>query len=93
MSDKEGTIETLQRQLVQAGIKNKVMQGDVEVNKKVEAIKSDLDREKFQQEAANRVIKEKEFLESQNNLKQQEQRFRLKTDNALANRDINNLEE
>tara|TARA_R100001594_G_scaffold38491_1_gene69756 strand:+ start:5713 stop:7995 length:2283 start_codon:yes stop_codon:yes gene_type:complete len=88
MSDKEGTIETLERQLVQAGIKNKVMQGDVEVNKKVEAIKSDLDRNRFEQEAATRVLREKEVIENKNNIMRNEQRFRLKTDNA-----INDLEE
>ena len=40
MKDKDGTIETLERQLVQAGIKNKVMQADVEINKEKENIKS-----------------------------------------------------
>ena len=32
--DKDGTIETLERQLVQAGIKGKVMQADMEITKK-----------------------------------------------------------
>lgn len=35
MKDKEGTIETLERQLVQAGIKMKVQQGESEVRKEV----------------------------------------------------------
>jgi len=87
MSDKEGTIETLERQLVQAGIKNKVMQGDVEVNKKVESIKSDLDRNRFEQEAASRLLREKEFLENKNNIMLQEQKYRLKTDNAINDLD------
>ena len=43
--DAEGTIETLERQLVQAGIKQKVMQADVEINKKKEQIKSGLESE------------------------------------------------
>ncbi len=43
LKDKEGTIETLERQLVQAGIKGKVMQAEVEINKKKEEVKSDLD--------------------------------------------------
>ena len=42
MKDKEGTIETLERQLVQAGIKSKVMQAEVEINKKKEEVKGDL---------------------------------------------------
>ena len=35
MKDKEGTIETLERQLVQAGIKLKVGEGNTEVRKSV----------------------------------------------------------
>jgi hypothetical protein len=42
IKDKDGTIETLERQLVQAGIKNKVMQADVEINKKKEQVKGEL---------------------------------------------------
>ena len=34
LKDKEGTIETLSRQLVQAGIKSKVKDAEVEINKK-----------------------------------------------------------
>ena len=40
MQDKEGTIETLERQLVQAGIKSKVMEGEMEVNRKVAETKA-----------------------------------------------------
>ena len=40
-----GTIETLERQLVQAGIKQKVMQADVEINKKKEQVKIGLESE------------------------------------------------
>lgn len=39
LKDKEGTIETLERQLVQAGIKGKVMQAEIEINKDKEQIK------------------------------------------------------
>ena len=39
LKDKEGTIETLERQLVQAGIKNKVMQAAIEINKEKEEAK------------------------------------------------------
>ena len=45
IKDKEGTIETLERQLVQAGIKTKVMQAEIEVNKKKEEVKSGLESE------------------------------------------------
>ena len=45
LKDREGTIETLERQLVQAGIKQKVMQADVEINKKKEEVKSKMEKE------------------------------------------------
>ena len=39
MSDKDGTIETLSRQLVQAGIKGKVLQGEMELEKNKQDIR------------------------------------------------------
>jgi len=42
LKDKEGTIETLERQLVQAGIKGKVMQADMEITKKKEQVKANM---------------------------------------------------
>ena len=45
LKDKEGTIETLQRQLVQAGIKGKVMQAEMEITKKKEQVKGSMDKE------------------------------------------------
>jgi len=42
MKDKDGTIETLERQLVQAGIKGKVMQADVEIQKQKVKTQADL---------------------------------------------------
>ena len=40
IKDKDGTIETLERQLVQAGIKGKVMQAEMEITKKKEQEKA-----------------------------------------------------
>ena len=57
LKDREGTIETLERQLVQAGIKNKVMQATVEINKKKEEVKGDLESEVVKGSAAMDVIK------------------------------------
>lgn len=54
LSDKEGTIETLERQLVQAGIKGKVMQAEVEISKKKQDTMSKSDRE-FQQTNAEQM--------------------------------------
>ena len=49
LKDKEGTIETLERQLVQAGIKGKVMQAEVEINKKKEEVKSKMEKNESEQ--------------------------------------------
>ena len=54
--DKDGTIETLERQLVQAGIKNKVMQASVEINKKKEEVKGDLESEVVKGAASMNII-------------------------------------
>ena len=43
IKDKEGTIETLERQLVQAGIKMKVLQADNEVRKELTEVKAESD--------------------------------------------------
>jgi len=51
IKNKAGTIETLERQLVQAGIKNKVMQGNVEVDKKKHDAKSTIEKEKLESQA------------------------------------------
>ena len=55
VKDKEGTIETLERQLVQAGIKGKVMQADMEINKKKEEVKSQMNKE-FTQTAGEQKL-------------------------------------
>ena len=57
LKDKEGTIETLERQLVQAGIKQKVMQADVEINKKKEEVKSSMTREFTQTEGEQKLLR------------------------------------
>ena len=58
MSDKEGTIETLERQLVQQGIKNKVMQADVEINKKAEQVKSEIESDALGSEAKAKLLQQ-----------------------------------
>ena len=56
IKDKEGTIETLERQLVQAGIKNKVMQADVEINKKKEEVKSTMTKAAIETQGKQKVL-------------------------------------
>ena len=55
--DKDGTIETLERQLVQAGIKNKVMQADVEINKKKEEVKSQMGKQYTETEGKQKLLR------------------------------------
>jgi hypothetical protein len=57
VEDKEGTIETLERQLVQAGIKQKVMQADVEINKKKEEVKSQLGNQYVETEGKQKLLR------------------------------------
>ena len=57
LKDSAGTIETLERQLVQAGIKGKVMQAEVEINKKKEEVKSGLQKEYLSTEAKQKTLK------------------------------------
>ena len=56
IKDLNGTIETLQRQLVQAGIKGKVMQAEVEINKKKEEVKSKMGKEYIDTEAKQKLL-------------------------------------
>ena len=57
VKDKDGTIETLERQLVQAGIKGKVMQAEVEINKKKEELKLDLDKQYIETEGQQKLLR------------------------------------
>ena len=58
MQDREGTIETLERQLVQAGIKNKVMQGQVEVSKQIHDTRSNVKKEELETKAMQKLLRE-----------------------------------
>ena len=57
IEDKEGTIETLERQLVQAGIKGKVMQADIEINKKKEQVKSQMGKQYIETEGKQKLLR------------------------------------
>ena len=58
VKDKEGTIETLERQLVQAGIKGKVQDAEIEINKKKEEVKQTLTGLYTDTEAKQKVLRE-----------------------------------
>ena len=64
IKDLSGTIETLERQLVQAGIKMKVMQGDVEISKKVHDTKSNIYKEELETKAMQKNLRNKEQVDS-----------------------------
>lgn len=65
VKEKEGTIETLTRQLVQAGIKAKVLQGASEVDKKVHDTKSRLEKSYLQTDQQQKILQAVEKAESE----------------------------
>ena len=58
IKDLNGTIETLERQLVQAGIKGQVMQAAVEINKTKEQVKGELNKGYTETEAKQKVLRD-----------------------------------
>jgi hypothetical protein len=65
VKEKEGTIETLTRQLVQAGIKAKVLQGASEVDKKVHDTKARLEKSYLQTDSQQKILQAAEKAESE----------------------------
>ena len=57
MKDKDGTIETLERQLVQAGIKGKVMQASMEIDKKKNQASSRTEKEYLETQAQQKLLR------------------------------------
>jgi len=58
LKDKEGTIETLERQLVQAGIKGKVMQAEVELEKNKHDIMGTRKRSALETQAQQKLLRD-----------------------------------
>ena len=69
IKEKTGTIETLTRQLVQAGIKNKIMQGNVEVSKKTHDAKSSIYKDELESKAQMKHFR-KEVQNDENKFQQ-----------------------
>ena len=59
LKKEKGTNETLERQIIQSNIKNKVMQADVEVNKHKEQTKSNLYKEELESKAKQKHMRSK----------------------------------
>ena len=57
IKDLSGTIETLERQLVQAGIKQKVMQAEVEIRKKAGDAKSSMYKQELETTAQQKHLR------------------------------------
>jgi len=57
IKDQAGTIETLERQLVQAGIKSKVMQGTIEVEKNKQDVKGSRQSALLETEAQQKLLR------------------------------------
>jgi len=85
VKDKDGTIETLERQLVQAGIKGKVMQAEMEITKAKEQAKGDIDNSK--RELAGNVQLMNDSMKDQ--AKTQGQRLGMGIDNVIKNAELN----
>jgi hypothetical protein len=65
LKDAQGTIETLERQLVQAGIKNKVMQATVEVNSSRDKAKLQVDKEVMETKAHQKHLRNERLRHNQ----------------------------
>jgi len=87
LKDKAGTIETLERQLVQAGIKSKVMQAEVEINKKKQEVKGGMDKQFVQTEGEQRLLRSVMKNEAQTKVKE----YGMAVD--LAKNDLQNEKE
>ena len=86
MKDKEGTIETLERQLVQAGIKGKVMQAEMEINKVKEQEKAKASEQSTESRAKHTVLRD--VMSNEVDLQKERMNLELqKTRNNLANAD------
>ena len=57
IKDKDGTIETLERQLVQAGIKSKVLQGEMELTKNEQDVKGSRQAALLETEAQQKALR------------------------------------
>jgi len=83
IQDKEGTIETLERQLVQAGIKSKVLQGEMELEKNKQDIRGSRQSALLETEAQQKLL--------QNVMKNEAQVKSQKMDMAIEQA-VNNIE-
>jgi hypothetical protein len=77
LKDKEGTIETLERQLVQAGIRLQVNEAAIDINKKKEQVKHAYEKELVQTEQEQKLL--------QGVMKNEAELVKQRQDDALQN--------
>ena len=65
LKDKDGTIETLSRQLVQAGIKGKIQSAEVEISKKKEDVKGRMEKAYIKTEGEQKFLQRVSKQEAQ----------------------------
>ena len=90
LKDASGTIETLTRQLVQAGIKSEVLKASKYIDKKKEQLKGDYQREYLKTEAQQKFAQKS----IKDNADMQNERLTNEVDSAMENlnNSINNLD-
>ena len=64
LKNSEGTVETLERQVVQAGIKSKVQAAETEISKKKYQLGSDMDKEFNETKAQQKHLRNTRKLQS-----------------------------
>ena len=79
LKDKDGTIETLERQLVQAGIKGKVMQAEMEIQKDKTEIESSRKGALLETEAEQKLLRNV----MKNSVDTAEERMRMEVENSV----------
>ena len=78
LKDKEGTIDTLERQLVQAGIKGKVMQAEMEIDKQKNQVKNKTEKEYLETQAKQKLLRNRMSDDAVSSKKQNQADMKVK---------------
>ena len=89
IKDKDGTIETLQRQVVQAGIKSKIQDAGVEIDKKKNEIKSQLESTYNETEGKQKLLRNA----MANSAETQKSKVKMAADNQIKQNSLQETEE
>ena len=76
LKKEKGSNETLERQVIQAGIKNKVMQGDVELSKQLHDSKSNILKEELETKAQQKHLRK--MIDSENKMAKEKVNNKIK---------------